>query len=227
MKEFNESLVGSDSCNPTALVGLRKSRGWTQTQLATVAGYSTRLVVKAEAGKPINRATIHDLAEALSTSQRVVTYEDLVFQPIRLAKELIYGTYEYGTELFEKISYFIDPEICLVFAGDPQQIPFAGSHKGLSAVKQALTLFATIMEAPVDCDYRATHHFVVNQANPNEVIVWGQSFFHAIGHPQSPMDIQLRLQFRHGKLFQIDDRFDTQFAAKQFDRSSQGTVRAP
>ena len=44
---------------------LRDERCWTQEELALAAGYSIKTIWKAEAGRPLKRQTLTDIAHAL------------------------------------------------------------------------------------------------------------------------------------------------------------------
>ncbi|MFN3148584.1 helix-turn-helix domain-containing protein [Bremerella sp.] len=61
-------------CNRDFLRELRLNNGWTQAELAKRAGYSERLIGKAESGSPIARDTIVDIADALSESAQQRIY---------------------------------------------------------------------------------------------------------------------------------------------------------
>ncbi len=65
----------------------RSLRGWTQLELAIHAGYSERVIRKAEAGGPVRGSTLDELAEALSTEQQLVTSADLRGEPLAVVKE--------------------------------------------------------------------------------------------------------------------------------------------
>lgn len=56
---------------------LRKRRGWTQQEFALLAGYSERLVRKAEEGRCLMPETIQVLAETLTDEELPVVAEDL------------------------------------------------------------------------------------------------------------------------------------------------------
>lgn len=210
-------------CNPQTLLFHRKRHRWTQAELANVSGYTERLIVKAESGKPIKVQTIEDLADTFSCNEFSVSPEDLIAHPVKLAKELIFGWYMHEAELFSKVKYFLDPQIEFTFAGDPNIIPFAGTHRGLAELERAFAIFFSIMEAPSgDYDFRSPYSFVVNENNPNEVIVWGTTCFRVKGKPlQVPLKVELRLLFRDGKLIYVDDRFDTQMAQENISQGSE------
>lgn len=65
---------------------LRKARGWTQEQLAALAGYSPRLIRKAESGSSVKSDTIEVLAAALSTPEAPVSPETLVSDPLGMVR---------------------------------------------------------------------------------------------------------------------------------------------
>jgi hypothetical protein len=56
---------------------LRKRRGWTQQEFALLAGYSERLIRKAEEGRCLMPETIQVLAETLTDEELPVVAEDL------------------------------------------------------------------------------------------------------------------------------------------------------
>lgn len=66
------------SINGTYLRSLRLSRGWTQAEFGRRAGYSERLIRKAESGGNLLLDTIDDLAATLSQINDKVTSESLV-----------------------------------------------------------------------------------------------------------------------------------------------------
>jgi transcriptional regulator with XRE-family HTH domain len=57
---------------------LRAARGWTQLQAAEQAGFSDRLIRKAESGGPLETQTLAVLAQLYSTPQRPLTPGDLL-----------------------------------------------------------------------------------------------------------------------------------------------------
>jgi transcriptional regulator with XRE-family HTH domain len=64
--------------NGSHLRSLRQSRGWTQVEFGRLAGYSERLIRKAESGGNLLLETIEDLATALSQTNEVVSSESLI-----------------------------------------------------------------------------------------------------------------------------------------------------
>jgi transcriptional regulator with XRE-family HTH domain len=194
-------------CNGVLLCFLRERKGWTQAELARVAGYSERLINKAEAGQPISSDAINDLADALSSADSPVYPEDVISDPVKMAQDYIAALYIHQKEIVNAIRHFLDDDIIIRLPGDPQIIPFAGEHRGIAAVERVFEIFYSILEAPADHDHTSCYTYV---GQGNEVIVWGESWIHPIGAPMTePMRLVHRMQFRRGKLLQVEVVYDS------------------
>jgi len=68
--------------NGKLLLACRVANGWTQDDAAAKAGFSDRLIRKAESGGPLQIQSIDILAQLYSTSQRRLTPDDLLAEPI-------------------------------------------------------------------------------------------------------------------------------------------------
>lgn len=186
--------------------------------MARISGYSERLIVKAEAGGSLSRSALEDLAEALSTSSQVITFEDLTSDPLFLARQFIGSLYEHQTLAFSKIRYMLHDEVVFRMAGDPKNIPFAGEFRGLDAVEQLFCLFFAVLEAPKNIDHMSNFEFI---SRGNDVIVWGESWLHPIGQKlESPMPFSNLIRFQSGKLIFLDDHYDTAYANQVVEASS-------
>ena len=217
-----KDLKRSYACNMDLLLQLRERRGWTHAELAKEVGYSVRLLSKAESGKPISTLAIDSLAEAFSTPEETIYPEDLISDPVKLAKEFIYGHYVHQGNLISATRHFLEEELVCYISGDPKVFPFAGEHRGLDAVERTFKLFFSILEAPKNHDYEKCYQFLMDG---NEVIVWGDSWLHPIGQPmEQPMRLCMRMKFRRGKLVSYDDRFDTLHAAKLIEDLGIGKI---
>jgi transcriptional regulator with XRE-family HTH domain len=201
-------LRRSYECNREILINLRERRGWTQQELATRAGYSERLISKAEAGQPISALAVEDLAEALSLPEDPVYPEDLVSDLVQLTKEFIAATYNHSQRnLADAVQHFLDDEIEYHFAGDPSVIPFAGKHRGIAAFERVVEIFYSVLEAPPNHDPRPWHEYL---RQGNDVVIFGQSWIHPIGEPfGTPIRFVERFRYRRGKLILIENLFDT------------------
>ncbi len=195
-------------CNRDFLRQLRLTNGWTQAELAKRAGYSERLISKAESGSSIARDTIADIADALSESgQQRIYWEDLACDPVQLAWKYLEALYVYQADAIQHMRPFLAEDVVAVVAGDPAQFPFAGKHVGIEAVDRVYRVFFSIMEAPETPSYKECYQVIAQGAN---AITWGQSWIHPIGQPiKTPVPFTKMLTFRRGKLTRIEDCYDT------------------
>ncbi len=77
--------------NTDLLRDLRVQRGWSQKDLAKKAGYTDRLVRKAELGGKLDVETIRNIAEALSTPHETITLDSLIHDNLSIAKRFVQG----------------------------------------------------------------------------------------------------------------------------------------
>lgn len=221
-------LKRSYACNEDLLLYLRERKGWTQSELALKAGYSERLINKAEAGKSISTTTIDILAEALSTAEETIYPEDLICDAVALAKEFMAGFYIHKINMFNALHHFLDEEMVLKFAGDPEKIPFAGTYRGLAELQRFADIFYSILEVPAGHNHEPWYQYF---AQGNDVIVWGESWIHPIGTPmEKPMKMSNHLKFCKGKLILFEDVFDTQHGEEvvgKFLEKKNGQARPP
>jgi transcriptional regulator with XRE-family HTH domain len=119
--------------NGQKLQALRQQAGLTQEELAGKSGYTDRLIRKAEASSPLRKATIIDLAEALSNPQYKVTIADLTFSHETLANEMSSLLLNGSSGFAEALKEFAHSKLDLHVAGQELGIPFAGTFKGLSS----------------------------------------------------------------------------------------------
>ncbi len=200
-------LKRSFVCNAELLVFLRERKSFTQQQLAEEAGYSERLISKAEAGQPISTTTIDCLAEALSSADQPVYPEDLVTDPVHLSKEYFAALHTKGKGVVDAIKHFLHDDVIFRIAGDPEHIPFAGEHIGIDGIKRVFGLFFSLLEAPANHDHLSDYRYV---CQGNEVQMWGESWIHPIGQPlEKPIPISHRFVFERGKLILMEDIYDT------------------
>lgn len=205
-------------CNAETLVFLRERKGWTQQELAAASGYSERLISKAESGGSISTPAIEVLAETLSSEGYAVYWEDLVSDPVAVAKEYIATTYRNPKELFARLRRYMDEDIVVRFAGDPAVLPFAGEFRGLAEVERCMSTFFAVIEAPPNHDFEACHTYL---AQGKDVIIWGDSWLHPIGMPLTePVKICNRLSFRRGKLCLLEDLYDSLHGSRMLDAAS-------
>ena len=195
------------SCNAELLKHLRERRRFTQADLAAAAGYTERLIAKAESGATLSRETIEDIAEALSTPTDPITPDDLTSDPILIAQTYIHGLYVHQKDIVDRIGHIFDENIVAVIHGDPRVIPFAGKYCGIDEVRAGFQVFFSFLEVPAGHDHRPHYQYVSQGTN---VVVWGRSWIHPIGAPLcDPMPICNLMKIRQGKLYYFEDQYDT------------------
>ena len=204
MKDVRKDLRQTFVCEGSQVRFFRKQRGITQKELADLAGYSERLVRKAEAGGSLTNYAIRDLAKALCYGGIEVHPEDLISSPKKIAIELLGAFAEHEMEMVPQVEHFLDPGVVLRCAGDPKKIPFAGDWRGIDGFERWVRLFFTTLIRPVKDFYQPT---VIAQGN--EVVTWGQDLAHAKGMESPPIWVSQHFQFRQGKLVLFENLFDT------------------
>lgn len=215
----------SYSCNSDLFTFLRERKRWTQQELAIASGYSERLINKAESGRPISTAAIEVLAESLSLPDEPISFEDLICDPIALAKEYMEALYVHQVNTPAAIRHFLDDDVVFWVAGDPKVIPFAGEHRGIKAVETMFKIFFSVIQAPERMDREPK---VTYLAQGRDVIVWGESWLHPIGAPmKTPMMISHRMTFQKGKLVRLEDIFDTLEGARILQEAAASNSHPP
>jgi transcriptional regulator with XRE-family HTH domain len=193
--------------NRQRLVSLRKYKGWTQVQLAEAAGYSERLVIKAESGAPISLATIADLARALSTETSPVTAADLLRTTVEIAREFIVIMYRHESETIPQARHLLAEDAEFRIWGESAGLPFAGSYRGLDEGDRLFRHFFSMIEAPPDHDPLPHYHLIADHEN---VVAWGHSYLRPKGMAHAPpMPISYLFSFRDDQIIYFEDRFDT------------------
>lgn len=209
---MNAHRSNSVVCNSSVLIRLRQDLGWTQFDLAVNAGYSERLVRKAEAGKPIAQRTICGLRDAFRQAGQKITLDELLQNPVLLAGQFLKQLFAAGSLVISRSADFIDADATFEFAGNPSVFAFSGQHHGTAAACQAFEAFSRHFQLPRPS---AAEHFQVH-ATGHGAIAWGNLPVTDDDHSNSlPIQMAIRFDFHHGKLRRYEHLFDTHAAASQ------------
>lgn len=188
---------------------LRQLAGMTQEELAQKAGYSDRLVRKAEASSPLRKSTVADLADALSTESQRVTVADLVFSRELIAVDIADFLLNGNSTLSGTWSDLLHPKFSLHAAGEELNIPFAGHHAGagaFEAFRNQLNTTITVVEFLPDatCCFVANHETCVHASTLMKPLNPVRSF-------DSPLKIWwfLRKRFESTRLISMEVLYDT------------------
>ena len=196
-------LARSYPCNMRFLKQCRENRNWTQKQLAQRAGYTERLIRKAESGRNISVGTIDDLATALSTTEQQIFPEDMITCYESLARSFTDAWYCQQKNMAMAIKHIVHPETAFRIHGDQDSIPFAGHFQGLAEFTHAIKQFFGMMEVPRGHDHKPHYRYFTRGRS---VAVWGASWIQPIGYPlTSPIPITQRFRFERGKLISFED----------------------
>jgi transcriptional regulator with XRE-family HTH domain len=182
---------------------LRRSKGWSQKQLAKESGYCERLICKAESGGSIAAATIEVLAKTLSTPKMTVHPEDLISDPIALSKKFIEAAHTLQRDMVKGIAHFTDPSGVFNFVqcakGD-----YAGSYRGIAALNEGVGKFFDAQTFVVGQDFESAYQYY---NDGNEVVAWGTSKIRVTETGDLfDLNVTLRFFYEKGKLHRIEDR---------------------
>lgn len=183
---------------------MRNDRGWTQERLADEAGFTSRLIRKAEAGTPLHPDTIDILAETLSTPEKCLAPEDLVFSDALVISTFYSSVSIYGAEVGYKLSHLFDDELVIWAAGEETGLPFAGTWKGLDGLYD---YFSAVLRC---------YTFHGNDDEPEilrtgeDILVIGSSYWTS-QHSDTPTGIWQvnRYRLRRGRILEWKNYFDT------------------
>jgi transcriptional regulator with XRE-family HTH domain len=205
-RHLKRSLV----VNGEMLRFLRSRRGWTQEELATIAGYTGRVIRKAEASGSLHPDTIEILAEALSGPDWTVDPEDLVTIPELMARAVI-NAYRYKErQVVANVNGVLHEDLAVYAAGEEVGLPFAGSYSGVDGFDR---FFGNYFEAFVRPDKELFQPVFYSKGN--EVILHGQEAVQANDSKDVISSwIFIKFTFERGRLIRYENFYDTAKAAQ-------------
>jgi len=130
MSEGRQATQHDDNTIGARLRVLRLRAGLTQMQLAARAGYSERLIRKAEAGEAIRADTLNVLAEALSTKDAPVTAGQLRGDPLAVVQSYWDLRGIHGFRFARHCGHLLSDDFVLTDHGDPAVVPGSGTYHG-------------------------------------------------------------------------------------------------
>jgi DNA-binding XRE family transcriptional regulator len=193
--------------NSMLLRQLRIDRGLTQRELAKLAGYSERLIRKAETGGCLSIETIQNIAEALVGEDGQATVQRLSLDILTVAKQWVTAFDTLGQGMVPHVKHHLATDFIFVCPGDPTVAPFIGTWHGADGLQQWLDRFFGVFRRRPLTD--AT--FAVGE-NSVHARFWESGY---IGEQLcGPIRINMHFQFNdEGLIRRIDDDYDTQAGA--------------
>lgn len=193
-----------------------------QAELARRAGFSDRLIRKAEAGGSLAFETVHCLAKALQLFGATVTEKQLIVDELMISKEVVKAYDNLGANMLPKIADFLCPKFVWYFPGDPNLIPFAGEWHGTDGLQAWLDIFFAIFDretGTLEPEYLCGNGRVC--AKYDERLIYQ-------GTQLPPFWVNLHFTIDGGQLKRIDNLYDTQSAFEKLFASNSGkTQRNP
>ncbi|MCC7335069.1 MAG: helix-turn-helix transcriptional regulator [Pirellulaceae bacterium] len=187
---------------------LRILRGMTQTELAKLAGYSERLVRKAEAGGSLSQTTIEDLADALSCQHSKVTPSDLCSSPETLARTFVDCYDEHERRMLDYCGHLLDEDFVFHCAAAPGS-SLGGDWCGAEGFQAWLDQFFSITSRLNRKCLKPLYMTAENRVTARYC-----DTFVAADHSQHVMWVNLHFTTGDGLIQRIDDEYDTSLAAK-------------
>jgi transcriptional regulator with XRE-family HTH domain len=187
----------------------RARRGWTQDELASIAGYTERVIRKAEASGSLHPDTIEILAEALSSHDWTVNPEDLVTTPELMARAVIHAYRYKERQVVANVNSLLHNDLTVYAAGEEVGLPFAGRYAGVDGFDK---FFGNYFEAFVRPDKELFQPKFYSQGN--EVILHGQEAVQANDSKEVISSwIFIKFTFERGQLIRYENFYDTAKAA--------------
>lgn len=184
----------------------RQTQGLTQGELAYRAGYSERLVRKAEAGGTLSYNALADFAEALSTEERPVSIGDLCVSPLSIAKQFVTAYDNHGVAMLDYCGHLLAKKFVFRCMGNPSSNLYGLWH-GREGMQRWLDAFFSIVTRP---NYGCLQ--VSYLESGERVTARYRDRFKAIDGSLHEMWVNLHFTIRAGLIECIDDECDTYVA---------------
>lgn len=197
----------SIECNGDLIAFFRNQRGWTQEEFAQKAGYTKRLIAKAEGNGSLSPDSIEVLAETLSSDAQQVLPEDLTTSPKDLATAFLHGYARHESELVPKCRHLFSDDFVGIFPGGPNGAPLAGTYNGVDAYDEFVKKFFEIFKRP---NKTLAIESMVVTTNGNDAIVAAFDFLENEYIPPGlpPGQFLLKLIVSGGKITFVQHFFD-------------------
>lgn len=206
--------------NPELFRAARLERGLTQRELANLAGYSERVIRKAEMGGRVRFQLACDIAEALSTPSRPVTIEQLCFPPLAAAKRWMETFDQFGVDMLQHIRPLLSEEIVFVCEGSKETFPFNGTWHGLEGHQGWLDAFFGIFERVPGISPVYLLGDGIVSARWNETVK-------IAGVLCPPVRVCLNFHFQDQRIVRIEDDYNIEAGADHKERILNGLPPQP
>ncbi len=176
----------------------------TQIQLAKLAGYTDRVIRKAESGGRLSRPTVEDIVEAISSRGVTISVEDIVCEPAEMAREFLRCYDVFGVAMLDSCADLLSTSFRFDYAGSVDVSPMAGIFEGLSGYQQWLDmLFARVVRPAA----QPLHpHFL---SDGQQVLARYYDVFLVDGQLSPPIWVNMHFEIDNGLIQQVRSEHDT------------------
>jgi len=193
------------TCNGPRIIEVRRDCGFTQEGLAEAAGYSVRLVRKAEKNGVIRFSTLTALATALQRAGQKISASDLCSDPLQVVQAFVEAYRGHEQNMVARIRHLLSDDLSVFIAGDPTIIPFAGEYHGPDGLQEFWNRFFALIER-YDKNALDLQYFVCG----SEVVAYGTEKGRIKGQDtDEPSWLSLKFDIRDGVITRFEDYFDT------------------
>lgn len=182
------------------LRSLRNHRGWTQGDLARAAGYSERVIRKAEAGGTLSIRTIRDLAQALSSCGRTITVSDLTLDLIAVAQQFVQSYDSAGKFMLYQCEQMLAEDFVFCTSARDSDLLFSGNWFSRHGLQHFLELFFAKFSR-TSSSLKPTF-----ESRKNQVLAQYIDILTYRGK-ELPMAVKLRFQFEKGLICRLDQEY--------------------
>ena len=191
----------SNRANGLAIRRYRMARGWTQADLAASSGYSPRLIRKAESSGLVDIETLKNIAEALSSKDQVVSFQDISVNILTMAKEWMECLNEKSDRLGDHTAHLLSHDFMLRCPGLPDTAPFIGDWHGVDGLNRFWQIYNSVFK-------RSPHQDVTFALAKDLVIARFLESGHIEDQHCGPIRVHMVFHFRESKIYRIDDDYD-------------------
>lgn len=198
-----KSPARSVRINGSLLRKLRLDRGWTQEDLARAAGYSMRLIRKAESSARIDIETLRNISQAIGGEADATSLQKLTLDNIAMAQAFMDALNDHGPKMVDQVAEFLSEDFVFFCPGEPGTAPFIGTWYGAEGLHKFFEIYFGIFRRVPHTDvvYSSSDELVI--ARYMESAYVGEQLF-------GPIRVNMVFQFRDGMIHRIDDDYDTQ-----------------
>ncbi len=186
----------------------RCKQGLTQAELAHRAGYSDRLIRKAEGGGSLSLTTLADIADALSAANCIVTVDDLQSSPLNVARQFLESYDLHYNSMLEHNAQLFSSDFVFNSSGDPAS-PLFGIWHGIEGLQKWLNLISSMVARPNRGVLKVTY-----LADGENVTAHYTDVFAASEDDPKEMWVNLHLKIRSGLIYYLSNQYDTHLASK-------------